>query len=262
MIDGRAFPLGTGPYVLGVVNLSPESPNQDSIAADPRAAAERAGMLAEQGACIIDVGAQSSYFEAPLLPAEEEIARLVPVIRELKHRGFTVSADTFRAEVAEAAILAGADVINDSDGFQDPRMVEVLRRWGGPIILPFISGVSPHDPRPFDFEHPLDAILPFLKPAVERAHAAGLREILLDPGTGYRYPGVTPAAKERYQRKVYEALPLLRALGHPLLVALPRKDERARTLELVRIILRYADFVRAHDPLILTEAKAESQRGA
>src|SRR5581483_6962622 len=99
-------------------------------------------------------------------------------------------------------------------------------------------------------------ILPFLKSAIQRAHDAGLTRILLDPGTGYRLPGVSPSEKERYQVKVYQALPSLRALGYPLLVALPRKDDRARTIELVRVIARHADFVRAHDPTILHEALA------
>jgi len=254
------FGTGRCPHVIGVVNLSPESPNQDSIAADATAAIERARRLAELGAEIIDVGAQSSYFGAPLLAAGEETARLLPAIRALKNAGFLVSVDTFRAEVAGAAIAAGVDLINDSEGFQDPAMIELLGRWGGPVVLPFISGATPHDPSPFNFEDPLADILPFLRAAVERAIAAGLRQLLLDPGTGYRYPGVTPAEKERYQRKVYDALPQLRDLGHPLLVALPRKDDEARTIELVRLIARHTEFVRTHDPSVLNAALEPRKR--
>ena len=260
IIGGRDFGPTSRPHVVGVVNLSPESPNQDSVAADTLAAVARARRLASQGAAIIDVGAQSSYFEATLLSIEEETARLVPAIRVLKESGFLVSADTFRSQVAEAAIDAGADLINDSEGFQNPAMIAVLQRWRGPVVLPFISGPSPHDPVPFNFEDPVAHILPFLRAAVHRAQAAGLKRILLDPGTGYRYPNVTPEEKERYQRKVYDALPRLRELGHPLLVALPRKDDPARTIELVRLIARHADFVRAHDPSVLTAALQPSGR--
>jgi len=256
IVNGRSFDAATRPHVLGVVNLSPESPNQDSIAEDSRAALQRAEWLVANGAAIIDVGAQSSYFEAPLLPEDEEIARLTPVIRSLKGAGFTVSADTFRPSVAAEAIAAGADLINDSDGFQQPEMVQTLALWGGPIVLPFISGASPHDPEPFNFDDPMADILPFLRRALDRARSAGLREVILDPGTGYRYPGVSPAAKERYQLKVYRALPELAALGPPLLVALPRKDSLRRTLELVRMIAGHADFVRAHDPTVLSTAAA------
>jgi dihydropteroate synthase len=254
IIGGRTFDRRERPHVFGVVNLSPESPNKDSIAADANAALERAQELAQLGAEVIDVGAQSSYFDAPLLPVDEEIERLLPAVRALKSAGFLVSVDTFRSQVASAAIEAGADVINDSDGFQDSAMVEVLRRWGGPIILPFISGASPHDPVAFNYDEPMSDILPFLKSAVDRAHAAGLHDILLDPGTGYRYPNVSAEEKEQYQIKVYAELDTLKSLGHPLLVALPRKDSPLRTLELVRVIAQQAEFVRSHDPLVLLQA--------
>jgi dihydropteroate synthase len=254
IIHGRRYRTEDGPHVFGVVNLSPDSPNQDSIALDAHAAVDRARLLVRDGASIIDVGAQSSYFDAQLLSADEEAAKLLPALRALKHEGFTVSVDTFRAEVAEAAIAAGADVLNDSEGFQDAAMADTLSKWGGPVILPFISGPNPHRPVPFNFIDPMSDILPFLTKAAARAAAAGLRDVLIDPGTGYRYRGVGAAEKERYQLKVYAALPQLRQLGHPLLVALPRKEDPARTLELVRLITRHADFVRAHDPKILAEA--------
>lgn len=254
IIGGRAFESGARPHVFGVVNLSPESPNKDSIAADAIGAVERATELAQLGVSVIDVGAQSSYFDAPLLPVDQEIERLLPALRALKAAGFLVSVDTFRSEVAQAAVEEDVDVINDSDGFQDAGMIAVLERWGGPIVLPFISGSSPHEPRPFNYDDPMSDILPFLRAAVDRAHGAGLREILIDPGTGYRYPGVSVEEKERYQRIVYAELGRLRELAHPLLVALPRKDDLARTLELVQIIAHEAEFVRAHDPLVLLQA--------
>ena len=252
MIGGRRFDAGQGPHIVGVINLSPESPNQDSVTSDASAAVARAERLAAAGATVIDLGAQSSFYDAPLLPIDEEIARLLPALKRLKAAGFLVSVDTWRAEVAQAALEAGADLLNDSDGFQDPAMIGVLSAWGGPLILPFVSGASPHDPKPFNFEDPLADIVPFFERAVERACAASLHELILDPGTGYRYPGVSAAEKERYQIKVYAALSQLRArFGYPLLVALPRKESLERTLELVRMILAGADFVRAHDPAIV-----------
>ena len=254
ILDSERFRSQPLPHIFGVVNLSPDSPNQDSIAADVSGALRRAHLLRRQGAAFIDIGAQSSYFDAKLLSPAEETAGLIPVLQALKREGFAVSVDTFRAEVAQAAIAAGADVINDSDGFQDPVMIRVLSEWGGPVILPFISGRTPHDPVPFDFEDPMADILPFLSSAAARAGAMGLRDLLIDPGTGYRYPGISAADKERYQMKVYASLPRLRALGYPLLVALPRKDDPARTIALVRLIAEHAEFVRAHDPTILAEA--------
>lgn len=261
IIGGRRFAPAPRPHVIGVVNLSPESPNQDSVAGDAEAAVTRARRLAQDGVQIIDLGAQSSYYMAPLLSTGEEIARLLPALKRLKEEGFLVSVDTWRAEVAQVAIEAGADLINDSDGFQDGAMIETLAAWGGPLILPFISGANPHEPLPFAFDDPLSAIVPFLERAIERACSVSLHTLILDPGTGYRYPGVSAEEKEQYQVKVYEALPALRArLGFPLLVALPRKESRSRTVELARLIAAGADFVRAHDPSVpWEEPETEAQ---
>jgi len=154
VVGGRQFGAAGRPHIVGVVNLSPESPNKDSIAADVDAAVTRARRLVEQGAAIIDVGAQSSHFSAPLLPESVEIERLVPAVRALKAAGMIVSVDTWREPVARAALDAGADIINDSDGFQDPAMSALLAGADVPIILPFISGASPHDPAPFTFDDP------------------------------------------------------------------------------------------------------------
>lgn len=262
-LGGRTFAAAGRPHIVGVVNLSPESPNKDSIAADAAAAVERARRLTAEGAAVIDVGAQSSHFAAPLLPVEMEIARLDPAIRALKAAGMIVSVDTWRAPVAAAALEAGADLINDSDGFQNPAMIELLGGAGVPVILPFISGGSPHDPAPFTFHDPLASMLPFFERALERAAAAGVREIILDPGTGYVYPRVTPEEKIAYQRLVYARLDRFRALGHPLLVALPRKQDPALTRELVQMIIdNGADFVRAHEPALAAAARAGTTGGS
>lgn len=255
-IGGRTFTDAGAPHIIGVVNLSPESPNKDSVAADAAAAVARARRLVADGAAIIDVGAQSSHFAAPLLPEAVEIGRLTPGVRALKEAGLLVSVDTWRPSVAQAALAAGADLVNDSDGFQDPAMVELLAARRPPLILPFISGASPHDPAPFNFDDPLASILPFFEAALARAAAAGLQAIILDPGTGYVYPQVTAEEKVIYQRKVYRQLDRIRALGHPVLVALPRKQDPALTEELVQMIVdNGADFVRAHEPALAVAAR-------
>lgn len=256
MIGGRSFGAAGRPHILGVVNVSPESPNQDSVVTGAEAAVERALSLTAAGAAIIDIGAQSSSYTAPLLPEAEETRRLLPALRALKDAGLLVSVDTWRAGVAQAAIEAGADLINDSDGFQDPAMIELLACWGGPVIVPAISGANPHDPLPLDRRQPVAAILRFFEAALARASRAGVHSLILDPGTGYRRPGVSAADKERYQVEVYHALPRLRGLGHPLLVAVPRKEDRRRTLALTRMILAEADFVRAHEPSLVCDALA------
>jgi dihydropteroate synthase len=254
-IGGRRFDQGSVPHILGVVNLSPESPNKDSVAHNLDEAVSRALQLTAEGAALIDLGAQSSHFSAPLLPEATEIARLVPGIRALKDCGLLVSVDTWRPSVARAALDAGADAINDSDGFQDSEMIELLAAARAPIILPFISGRSPHDPEPFSFDDPLGAMLPFFEAALARAARAGIEQIVLDPGTGYVYPQVTPEEKLAYQRIVYANLRRFQEFGRPVLVALPRKQDHALTRELVEMIVdNGADWVRAHEPRLAVEA--------
>lgn len=255
-IGGHEFTEVGAPHVVGVVNLSPESPNQDSVARDVESAVARAHHLVADGAALIDVGAQSSHFSAPLLPEETEIARLIPATTALKQAGMRVSVDTWRTPVARAAIEAGADLINDSDGFQDPAMIDLLAAARIPIILPFISGASPHDPSPFTFDDPLASMLPFFEQALRRATTAGLTEIILDPGTGYVYPQVTADEKVVYQRIVYSNLRRFQEFGFPILVALPRKQDPAVTRQLVQMIVDIgADFVRAHEPALAVAAR-------
>lgn len=258
-IGGRNFTEAGTPHILGVVNLSPESPNQDSVARDVDGALLRAQRLIAEGAAIVDVGAQSSHFAAPLLPEDVEIARLLPAIAALKRAGILVSVDTWRVSVARAALDAGVDLVNDSDGFQNPEMIELLAKARAPIILPFISGASPHDPVPFAFDDPLGTMLPFFERALLRAGRAGISQIILDPGTGYVYPQVTADEKAAYQRTVYMNLHRFQEFALPVLVALPRKVNPAVTEELVQMIIdNGADFVRAHQPLLAVAAAARS----
>lgn len=254
-IGGQSFLPGRGPYIVGVVNLSPESPNADALAADARAAVERARQLAAAGAHIIDIGGQSSHFAAGLVSEQAEWERIAPALGALKQAGFTVSVDTWRAGVIRAAASAGADLINDSDGFQDPAVIEAVAASGLPVVIPFLSGPNPRETRPFDAGDPLAVMLPWFGAALERAERAGVRDVILDPGTGYAQPHLSAAEKERFQRRVYPGLPRLRALGRPLLVAISRKASRETTLELARMIVAGgADFLRAHAPAVAVEA--------
>ncbi len=260
VIGGRSFRLGGMPHILGVVNLSPDSPNRDSVV-EPGSLLERAAALTAAGAAIIDVGAQSSHYASTLRPVEEEREIIVDSVRRLKAAGYLVSVDTFRAPVVSAALGAGCDIINNSEGLQSREMLEALRGARIPVVVPFVGGADPRRMRRFDLEHPVDAILNYLEAAIRRATSAGITNLLLDPGTGYVYPDVTPIEKERYQERVYEALPRIRALGYPLLVAVPRKPDRARTLDLARrIVAGGADFLRAHDPALAREAVALAGR--
>lgn len=254
-IGGREFRFENGPFIVGVVNLSPESPNQDAVVDGATAAVVRARSLAANGASLVDIGGQSSHFAAPLVSTQEESGRLLPALRALKRAGFLVSVDTWDATVVRAAAAAGADVINDSDGFQGPAVIEAIAEAGLPVILPLVNGPSPRDMAPIDRNDPVSFMLRWFDAAVTRAQRAGVRDLILDPGTGYAQPHLSAAQKESLQRQVYPRLGELRQFGFPLFVALPRKQSLATTIELAEMIVAAGvDFVRAHDAALATAA--------
>ena len=121
LIGDQRFGAGQGPYVVGVVNLSPESTNEDSVVEDAASALARAQDLAARGARIIDLGGRSSHWTARTVPWREERDRLLPAIAALKEAGFLVSVDTWDGRVARAAVREGADLVNAADGFQARR---------------------------------------------------------------------------------------------------------------------------------------------
>jgi dihydropteroate synthase len=247
------------PHAVGIVNLSPESPNADSVALTPADAVARARWLVACGARVIDVGARSSSYKAPDVSWRVEVARLVPAVEALKEEGFLVSIDTWSPRVARAGASAGADMINGSDGFQDPEMIAVVGESSLPVVIPFLNGPNPRDHRPIDMTDPVAAMLPWFESALERAERAGVTDVLLDPGVGYQQPGTTEAKRVRLQRRVFSELHRLRSLGRPLFAAVMRKTTPALTVELAAAaITSGVDFLRAHDPEVIWEAAAET----
>ncbi len=258
-IGDEEFRHSGRPHAVGIVNLSPESPNADSVAVTPADAVARARWLAARGARVIDVGARSSSYKVPDVSWRVEAARLVPAVEVLKEEGFLVSIDTWSARVARAGASAGADMINDSDGFQDPDMIDVVGESGLPVVIPFLNGPNPRDHHPIRMADPVAAMLAWFESALERAEHAGVTDVLLDPGVGYQQRGATEAKRVRLQRRVFSELQRLRSLGRPLFAAVMRKATRALTVELAAAaITSGVDFLRAHDPEVIWEAVAEA----
>lgn len=254
-IGSRTFHFENGPFIVGVVNLSPESPNKDAVVGGAADAVARARALAADGTAIVDIGGRSSHFAAPLVSPAEERRRLLPALRGLKAAGFFVSVDSWDATVIRAAAASGADVINDSDGFQDPAVMDAIAESHLPVIIPIINGPDPRRMAPIDMTDPVGFMLRWLEQAIERASRAGVRDIILDPGTGYAQSHLSTEQKEALQRRVYPELGRFRALGYPIFVALPRKARLETTFELAELIVSAgADFVRAHDARLARQA--------
>lgn len=249
----RVLPLGGHTYLIGILNLTPDSFSDGGEFIDHDAAAEQFFKMVEAGAEIIDIGGESTRPGHTPILAAEEIDRVVPFIEKIRPQtNALISIDTSKAEVAEVALAAGADILNDIWGAQrDPRMAEVIGSVGASCILM-------HN-RPSDesgMGDVMEAIITFLNRSIELVKAAGVREeaIMLDPGLGFG-----KSYEENWE--VMRRLPELCTLGYPVLLGASRKsmiaklllqeDPKARlsgTLATTALgIQAGVDFVRVHD---------------
>jgi dihydropteroate synthase len=208
------------PLLMGVLNVTPDSFSDGGLYLDPKAAVDRAWKLVEEGADILDLGAESTRPGSEQVPTEVELKRLVPVLREIAlDYPVPISVDTYKAQVAEIALGEGADMVNDVSGLTfDPPMASVVARHGVPIILMHMRGrpkTMQYDPR---YRWLVADIIEGLALSVERAVESGVSEemCLIDPGLGF---GKTFAHNE----ELIEAIPLLRKVGQPIVVGPSRK---------------------------------------
>jgi dihydropteroate synthase len=213
----RRLELGGRPLLMGIVNASPDSFSDAGEAADP--AAHGRALLAA-GADLLDVGGETARGDRPAVTVPEEIERVVPVVERLAGAGALVSVDTYKPEVAAAALAAGAALVNDVSGLREPALAEVCARFGAGLVL-MHTRVAPKgtllDPAAYD--DVVADVVRFLRERIEVARACGLadEQLLLDPGPDF---AKTPAQTVAVLRR----LDALRALGRPLLLAVSRKD--------------------------------------
>jgi len=213
-------PLGR-PRLMGVVNVTPDSFSDGGRWAEPGAAIAHAHDLLADGADILDIGGESTRPGATRPLVEEELGRVVPVIRSLAADGAVVSVDTMRADVAEASLAAGATMVNDvSGGLADPRMLEVVAAAGAPYVAMHWRAHSDHmrDFATYD-DGVVATVCAELSDRVEAMLAAGIApdRIVLDPGLGF-------AKRAEHNWQLLAGLDAVQALGHPVLVGASRKS--------------------------------------
>lgn len=262
-MKGAALDLSAGTRVMGILNLTPDSFSDGGIhfrpsGLDVQAAVDAALRMAGEGADIIDVGGESTRPGAAPLPAEAEIARVVPVIEGIRKRsGIPVSIDTTKASTARAALEAGASIINDiSGGTFDPGMYTLAASTGAAIVLMHIKGTPTDmqaDPR---YDDVVGEVAAHLARLARAALAAGVPRdrILLDPGIGF---GKTAA----HNMALINCLDAVAAMGYPVVLGVSRKafigaltngapaaDRLEGSLAAAVIgIARGANIIRAHD---------------
>ncbi|GAA3424054.1 dihydropteroate synthase [Streptosporangium nondiastaticum] len=212
--------------VMGVVNVTPDSFSDGGRWFDPKAAVRHGLELVEQGADIVDVGGESTRPGAARVPLDEELARVEPVIRELSREGVAVSVDTMRAEVARAAVDAGAVLVNDvSGGLADPEMPRVVAATGVAYVVMHWRGHSHAMDRRAVYDDVVAEVREELAKRVASVLAEGVAEeqIVLDPGLGF-------SKNAEHNWAVLAGLDRLAELGHPLLIGASRKRFLGRLL--------------------------------
>lgn len=208
------------PKLMGIVNVTPDSFSDGGLYLDPDAAVAHGQELTEAGAEVLDVGGESTRPGAEPVGEEEELRRVVPVIRGLAGSRARISVDTSKAAVAAAALDAGAEIVNDVTALRgDPGMASLCAERGATVVLMHMLGeprTMQEDPR---YEDVVADVKAFLAERLDAAVAAGVAEerVWLDPGIGF---GKTAAHNLELLRRLGE----LRELGRPLVVGTSRKS--------------------------------------
>jgi dihydropteroate synthase len=262
LVGGRAMVLGERTLVMGVLNVTPDSFSDGGKFFRVEDAVSAALAMERAGADILDIGAESTRPGSTGISGEEELERLLPVLQGLRGRlKIPISIDTQKARVAETAIGAGAEMLNDISGLKhDPKIAEVAARFGVPIVLMHMRGTPRTMQKKPWAKDVMEDVTRGLRESVAIAQRAGVRksQIILDPGIGFG-----KSFAQNYE--LLAKLPALARLGYPLMVGTSRKGFLGTTLArngkplpaekriwgtaatVAASILRGAHIVRVHD---------------
>lgn len=263
-VGAKTLDLSSRTHIMGILNVTPDSFSDGGQYLEPERAIARGMELARQGADIIDVGAESTRPGAEPISVEEEIARLLPVIRGLANRvKVPISVDTYKAPVAEAALHAGANMINDISGLRfDPAMKFVVARFQVPVVLMHIKGQPKNMQQDPHYDDVIGEIYDYLAESIEVALAAGIPRdrIIIDPGIGFGKRLI-----DNYE--ILRRLKEFSRLECPILVGPSRKSFIGKVLNLppdqrlegtiaavVVAIQNGAHMIRVHDVLPMVRA--------
>jgi dihydropteroate synthase len=250
----REYPWTERPSVMGILNVTPDSFHDGGEYFDESAAVERAEAMIDAGADVIDVGGESTRPGADPVPPEAEIERVRPVIEALSDVDALVSIDTRKAEVARAALEAGADILNDVTGLEDPEMRFLAAEFDVPVVVMHSIDAPVVPGKTVTYDDVVSDVIDELAERVALAERAGLdrEQVIVDPGLGFG-----KSAVENFE--LLDRLPEFRALGCPILLGHSHKsmfahvgqgaEERlpATIAATALAVDRGADIVRVHD---------------
>ena len=249
-IGNRVFDLNNNCYIMGILNVTPDSFSDGGKWTNMEKAKQHVANMIEEGASIIDVGGESTRPGHEQISIQEEIRRVVPVIKMIKENfDIPVSIDSYKSEVVEAALEAGADMVNDIWGLKyDSRVAKLIASYQVPCCLM-------HNREGLDYDNFMDDVCKELEESIKIAKDAGIGDelIMIDPGVGF-------AKNYEHNLIIINHLEQLKTLGYPILLATSRKSVIGITLDLpsdqrvegtivttVLGIEKGASFVRVHD---------------
>ncbi len=242
-------------YVMGIVNVTPDSFSDGGKFFSVNAAVSHALRLIDEGADFIDIGGESTRPGSEPVPLDEELRRTIPVIKQLVSKtSIPISIDTYKADVARAALDAGAQIVNDISGATfDVKMMDTVAEYKASMVLMHIQGTPKTMQQQPSYNHVVREVTTFLMTQAKKAEEAGVQQIIIDPGIGF---GKT----FEHNIQLLQKLSLLSSLGYPLLIGVSRKSfigtilnlppsERVEgTAAAITVsIMRGAHIVRVHD---------------
>lgn len=253
----RTFDFNHRTYIMGIVNVTPDSFSDGGAFYDPDRAIAHGMELAADGADIIDIGAESTRPGAEPVSEAEELRRLLPVVTELVRRvDVPISVDTYKSGVAAAALEAGAAMINDISGLRfDPELKAIAARHQVPVVIMHIKGEPRNMQQNPHYDDLIGEIVQYLDESIQLSAAAGIdrSKIIIDPGIGFG-----KRLEDNYE--ILRRLSEFKHLGCPILVGPSRKSFIGKVLDLppqerlegtlaavTAAILQGADIVRVHD---------------
>lgn len=218
------FEFNSEPAIMGVINLSTDSWNKESICYSPEQAIRRSLLLQAQGADIVDIGAESTQSEAARADALQQNRQILPILQTLSQQGILTSIETYYADVAEACLKAGANVINLSGSENNAAIYRQVAAFDAGVIICYVQGKNPREISAYSFaesKEPFDLLYEYFAREIEAATNLGVNKIFLDPGAGFTYPNLDYQTDQlslhvSYKLRTFLTSFRLRTLGFPV----------------------------------------------
>ena len=254
-LPNHTIDFSMSPYIMGILNVTPDSFSDGGRFISQGKAVDHALSMVEEGAHIIDIGGESTRPGSDPVPMDQELKRIIPVIEGIrKHTDIPISIDTYKSEVAEAAFVAGANIVNDISGCTfDKRIIDIIKKYNAPVVIMHIKGTPKDMQLNPKYDDVFMDVYNFLYTQLKLLQGSGIENIAIDPGIGF---GKTLKDNLR----LFNNLKGLKFLSKPLLIGASRKsligkildkevDERLIGSLSIALIsaMKGADILRVHD---------------